>query len=123
MGGGWTGPWSHAGIGGGWIDSEHGGWSQVLSLRKKGESGAYNERILGDGDFVQAILKEADQKVARQIRAGREAGLLVKILREKCREAGVNEIELRSGSRRRAVSELRGKLCFISLPRIGYADG
>jgi hypothetical protein len=96
-----------------------GGWSQVLSLRKKGESEAYDERILGDGDFVQAILKEADQKVVRQIRARREAGLLAKIFREKCREAGINEVELRSGSRRRAVSELRRKLCFYFSRELG----
>ena len=105
-------------MGGGLIRSM-GGWSQVLSLRKKGESEAYDERILGDGDFVQAILKEADQKVVRQIRARREAGLLAKIFKEKCREAGVNEVELRSGSRRRAVSELRRKLCFYFYRELG----
>jgi hypothetical protein len=55
-------------VGGGLIRSM-GGWSQVLSLRKKGESETYDERILGNGDFVQAILEEADQMLARQIRA------------------------------------------------------
>lgn len=53
-------------VGGGLIRSM-GGWSKVLSLRQTGEREAYDERILGDGDFVQAILKEADQKLVRQI--------------------------------------------------------
>ncbi len=96
-----------------------GGWSQVLSLRKKDETEAYDERILGDGDFVQAILEEADQKLARQIRARKKAGALSKIIRECCREARVNEIELRSGSRRKAVSELRRRLCFYLYRELG----
>lgn len=32
-------------------------WSQVLSLRQRGEPEAYDERILGPGDFVQAVSK------------------------------------------------------------------
>jgi putative transposase len=98
-------------VGGGLIRSL-GGWSQVLSLRKKGESETYDERILGDGDFVQGILEEADQKLARQIRARKKAGSLSKIIKERCHEAGVKEIELKSGSQRRAVSELRKRLCY-----------
>jgi len=98
-------------VGGGLIRSL-GGWSQVLSLRKRGESETYDERILGDGDFVQGILEEADQKLTRQIRARKKAGSLSKIIKERCHEAGVKEIELISGSQRKAVSELRKRLCF-----------
>ena len=96
--------------GGGLIRSL-GGWSKVMSLRKKGESENFDERILGGGDFVQAILKEADQKLVRQIKARKKDGELTKIINERCREAGVKEVELRSGSQRRAVSELRRELC------------
>jgi hypothetical protein len=105
-------------VGGGLIRSM-GGWSQVLSLRNRGEKEAYDERILGDGDFVQAILEEADQKLARQIRARKKTGLLSEIIEERCRESGVNEVELRSGSRRKAVSELRRWLCFYLYRELG----
>jgi len=105
-------------VGGGLIRSM-GGWSQVLSLRNRGEKEAYDERILGDGDFVQAILAEADQKLARQIRARKKTGSLSIIIKERCREAGVNEVELRSGSRRMAVSELRRRLCFYLYRELG----
>jgi len=97
-------------VGGGLIRSM-GGWSKVLSLREKGEPMAYDERILGDGDFVQAILEETDQKLARQIRVRKKTGPLSKVIQEKCREAGINEVELRSGSRRKAVSEVRRRHC------------
>jgi putative transposase len=96
---------------GGGLVRSLGGWSQVLSLRQRGEPETYDERILGSGDFVQAVLEEADRKLARQIRARKKAGSLARIIKGRCREAGVNERELHSGSRRRAVSELRRSLC------------
>jgi len=105
-------------VGGGLIRSM-GGWSKVLTLRRKGESDAYDERILGDGDFVQAILKEADQKLVRQIRLRKQTGPLAKIIIERCREAGINEVELRAGSQRRAVSKLRRELCFYLNRELG----
>lgn len=43
--------------GGGLIRSQ-GGWSQVLSMRRKGLKEKADERILGSGDFVHEILKE-----------------------------------------------------------------
>ena len=105
-------------VGGGLIRSL-GGWSRVLSLRQQGEREAYDERILGGGDFVQAVLEESDQKMARQIRARKKTGSLARIIKEQCREAEVNERELRSGSRRRAVSELRRRLCFYLYRELG----
>jgi putative transposase len=41
--------------GGGLIRSK-GGWSQVVSARRRGEREEFDERILGGGDFVSAIL-------------------------------------------------------------------
>ncbi len=105
-------------VGGGLVRSL-GGWSQVLSLRQRGEPEAYDERILGSGDFVQAVLEEADRKLARQMRARKKTGALARIIKERCREAGVNERELRSGSRRRAVSELRRSLCVYFYRELG----
>ncbi len=105
-------------VGGGLVRSM-GGWSRVLSIRQQGEPEAYDERILGDGDFVQAILKEADQQSTRQIRVRKKTGSLSRLIKERCREAGVKEVELKSGSRRRGVSELRRKLCFYLSRELG----
>ena len=107
-------------VGGGLVRSM-GGWSRVLSLRRKGELEAHDDRILGDGDFVQTILEEADQKLARQIRVRKKAGSVSKIIKERCCEAGVNEVELRSGSRRKAVSELRRDICFFLNRELGIS--
>jgi REP element-mobilizing transposase RayT len=105
-------------VGGGLIRSM-GGWSKVMTLRRKGEAEAYDERILGDGDFVQTILKEADQKLVRQIKARRKTGSLAKIIKDRCRQTGINETELRAGSQRRSVSKLRQEICFYLSRELG----
>lgn len=57
--------------GGGLIRS-HGSWSAVLSMRRKKQKEESDERILGSGDFVYAILKEAEEKQLRQLKMKRE---------------------------------------------------
>ena len=53
-------------IGGGMIRSM-GGWSEVKKLREKGQDHVMSdERILGDSDFVESILSQADEKYERQ---------------------------------------------------------
>jgi hypothetical protein len=107
-------------VGGGLVRSM-GGWSRVLSLRRKGELETHDDRILGGGDFVQGILEEADHKLVRQIRARKGVRSLVEIIKEKCRDGGVNEAELRAGSRRKAVSELRREICFYLNRELGIS--
>ena len=62
-------------VGGGLVRSM-GGWSQVLSLRSRGEIGEHDSRILGGGDFVAEILKEADQRVTRYLPMKKKEALI-----------------------------------------------
>ena len=52
-------------VGGGLIRSL-GGWSDVISMRRHGGRELSDERILGNGDFVEQIIKEADDRVKQQ---------------------------------------------------------
>jgi hypothetical protein len=54
-------------VGGGLIRSL-GGWSDVLASRGRGEKQAFDQRILGDGDFVQQIFSEMDDFVKKNLR-------------------------------------------------------
>jgi hypothetical protein len=49
-------------VGGGLIRSV-GSWSEVLSLRRAKERVFTDERILGRGDFVETILRGADERL------------------------------------------------------------
>ncbi len=93
-------------VGGGLIRSL-GGWSTVISMRRHGDRDVSDERILGNGAFVEQIIKEADDLVKRQLPENSQKKLVVTIIQEICNEREVNIRELSSGSRRRFVSEAR----------------
>ena len=86
-------------FGGGLIRSL-GGWSRVLSLRGKGERVEHDSRILGGGDFVKEILREADKRLRRQMKNKEEKDSIARIIKKMCTEEGVKEEELRSGRKR-----------------------
>ncbi len=95
--------------GGGLIRSK-GGWSQVLSARRLRMQEESDERILGGGDFVSAILKETEEKTRRQLKIRRSGKAIALIINEACREEQISPVELKNGGRRTQVSALRMKI-------------
>jgi len=104
--------------GGGLIRSL-GGWSLVVSLRKTGDNIFYDERILGNTDFVGRLLKEADNKVKSQLSIKEDKLKIQEIINDKCRKEGVNIEELSSGSRRGRLSHVRGGLAIKLVEECG----
>jgi len=100
-------------VGGGLVRSL-GGWSKVLSIRSRGEEVENDSRILGSGDFVQVLMRDAEEAIARQVR-NRATKPIEEIIQRICRESGVSEREVSSGSQRRRVSEARAEIaCYLS---------
>lgn len=95
-------------IGGG-LTRSLGGWSKVDSLKSK-EPMEHDARILGSGDFVSAILKEAEKKCQRQLQTNERPRLMEELITETCREEGIDERELRMGGWRRKVSRVRARI-------------
>ncbi len=106
--------------GGGLIRSK-GGWSQVLSARRVGHKEESDERILGGGDFVNAILKEAEEKTRRQLKMRRTGRTIMTLIEEECRKERISTTELKSGSRRRKVSALRATIAKRGLDDLGLS--
>ena len=52
--------------GGGLIRSL-GRWAQVISARRHGDRELSDERILGSGEFVEQVIKEADDRLSLQL--------------------------------------------------------
>lgn len=101
-------------VGGGLVRSL-GGWSKVLSLTKsRSEEVEHDSRILGSGDFVRVVMRDAEKAIARQVR-NRETKSIEETIQRICMESGVSEKEVRSGGQRRVVSEVRTKIsCFLN---------
>jgi hypothetical protein len=98
-------------VGGGLVRSM-GGWSRVVSLRSKGVIGEHDSRILGGGDFVAEILKEAEQRVTRYLPGRKREALIRKVTQEICQEEGVGKQELIWGGKARRVSGVRAKVAW-----------
>jgi REP element-mobilizing transposase RayT len=107
-------------VGGGLIRSL-GGWSEVLALRKRDEKQAYDQRILGDGDFVQDIKSGLDELVKRNMRLSGQQIDIDELASAACKKHGISLSELRSGSRRHEISEARRTVSWIAVRELGYS--
>ena len=107
-------------VGGGLIRSM-GGWSEVLGLRRRGEKTAADERILGDGEFVETVLEEWDEIGKATLRLHGVRKSLSWLAEQICQDCGVTMEELRSGSRRRVVLSARGEFSQVAVKGFGYS--
>jgi len=108
-------------LNGGGLIRSYGGWSQVETMRRRGQKEEFDERILGSGEFVQAVLKEAEDRQVRQLRI-RHSGTTIKtIIREECAKGGISDKEIKMGSRRQLVSGIRAKIAYRSREELGLS--
>ena len=98
-------------VGGGLIRSL-GGWSQVLPLGGSREKMEHDCRILGSGDFVAGIIREAEKTVRRYLRPGEINHTIDKTIKEICIKEGIGEKEIRLGVRTRKYSRSRAKIAY-----------
>lgn len=106
--------------GGGLVRSS-GGWSQVLAMRRRGEKDAFDERILGSGDFVSDVMKEAEEAQLRQLKVKRAGKTIEELIKEECKKKGIMVAELKGGIRRWNVSEARAIIALRSREELGLS--
>lgn len=104
---------------GGGLVRSLGGWSQVRAVQRKGQREASDERILGSGDFVQAVLREAEERQLRQTTHRLRGRTIVDIIDEECGKAGINRSEITGGVRRNVVSKTRALIAWRSREELG----
>ena len=96
-------------VGGGLIRSQ-GGWSAVKAMRRSTDRELGDERILGSGEFVERIIKEAESQIRYQLPAKEHHRIIDEYIGELCKNEGISVAELRSGSRRNEVSAVRAAI-------------
>jgi len=107
-------------VGGGLIRSA-GGWSGVLALRRRGERPSSDERILGDGEFVEKVIEEWDEVGRASLRLSRVRKSLLLLAQRVCESWRVTQEELRSGSRRQVVLKAREEFAQMAVKGLGYS--
>jgi hypothetical protein len=106
---------------GGGLVRSLGGWSNVISLRRKGHKEEADERILGNGDFVHQIIKEAEDRSLRQMKFKKSGLTLAKIIEQECRKRQISQKELENGSRRSKISQARARIARRGMEEIGLS--
>jgi putative transposase len=107
-------------VGGGLVRSL-GGWSEVRALRQRGDRSACDQRILGDGEFVCAIIGRMEERLLRNLRLSQSKPEIGCVCRHVCEVYDVSAGELCSGSRRRPVVRARGALAWVAVKELGYS--
>ena len=96
-------------VGGGLIRSL-GGWSAVKSLRRSGQHELSDERILGSGEFVERIIKEAQSQIKHQLPDIELPKKIDQFIAKICKNEKVTIEELKGGSRHREACRVRTKI-------------
>jgi REP element-mobilizing transposase RayT len=99
-----------------------GGWSQVVARRRSGKKEEGDERILGSGEFIHAILKETGERELRQLKLKRSGKTIQKIITEECKKTGISPVEVMNGVRRRVVSSLRAVIALRGRTELGLSS-
>lgn len=107
-------------VGGGLIRSL-GGWSEVLALRKRKETHAFDSRILGDSDFVLEIKSDLDEVTEKNLRISGRRIDLTELCDRVCKKQNISVAELVSGSRRRALVNARRMVSWVAVHELGYS--
>jgi hypothetical protein len=104
--------------GGGLVRSV-GGWSAVQALRRGREAHTADERVLGSGEFVEAILREAERQAAGQVVQQRRP-LTPAVLAGRIGAAvGVSASTILGRSQARRAAEARHLLAYVWTERLG----
>ena len=106
-------------VGGGLLRSV-GGWSEVVSMRRRGKGMASDERILGSGGFVERVIAETEAKERETLRLRRKVPELSALLRVVAEEEGMEEKELRGPRRAREVVRVTRRFCQLAVREYGH---
>jgi hypothetical protein len=109
------------GLTGGGLIRSAGGWAGVQQLCKAGSFQKSDERILGDGDFVESVLAEADEKMTRRF-AYKSKGISLDHLQQAVATMiGIEPEELVGASKARKVTKGRILFCYLAVREMGLS--
>jgi putative transposase len=98
-------------VGGGLIRSM-GGWDHVVEMRRENAFMKSDERILGDADFVERVLREAEDRLDRRYLAKAQGLDFEKIVRRVADAMSIEPSEVLSRTKTGRSVQARGLLCF-----------
>jgi REP element-mobilizing transposase RayT len=108
-------------IGGGLVRSS-GGWAAVKTMRRDKLFQKSDERILGDGEFVEQVLAHAQEQMERKYRLQREGFDLERVAKRACDLIGITEAEIWAAGKERRRVMARSLLCYWAARELGVSQ-
>lgn len=108
-------------IGGGLLRSQ-GGWTAVRALRRAGAYQKGDERILGDGEFVDEVLSHADEQLQQKYRMQAEGYDLQKLIERVAEIMEISSEEMVAPGKDRKRTQARSMLCYWATDHLGISQ-
>jgi putative transposase len=105
-------------VGGGLVRSA-GGWAAVKTLQRSNLFQKNDERILGDGEFVEKVLSFANEKMERYYRLQVEGVDFHVVIRSAGEQTGVDPEAILSRERGRRTVQARSLACYWAAEELG----
>ena len=103
-------------MGGGLLRSV-GGWAELKEFRDLGIRIKGDERLLGSSDFVEKVLKQADEQLEEKYRLQVSVISLQGLVEKVARYYKIDPKNLMSASKERRITEARRVLCYIAVTK------
>jgi REP element-mobilizing transposase RayT len=107
-------------VGGGLVRSA-GGWAEVRALRRQKEPMMGDPRILGSGDFVAQLLRDAEAMQVAALRRGATPREIDAAIEKACARQRVTVEELQQGGRRGTLSAIRAEIARALVMTLGVS--
>lgn len=106
---------------GGGLRRSAGGWKGVYALKRAKDYWRGDERVLGDGEFVNQVLKISEEEMLKKERLKRAGWDINRVVRRVCELLSINEQEILRRSCGGKRSWARGLIAYWSSKELGIS--
>jgi len=99
-----------------------GGWKGLEELRRSGERVRADERILGGSEFVERVLRGAEEEWERASLLRKKGKDLAWLVEKVATHFGVAAESLKSASKLPTIAKARAVLCYFGVRKIGLTS-
>lgn len=96
-----------------------GGWLRLIHLRNNNQYQKADERILGDTEFVDKILQEAEEKINKQELLLRQGWNLERLAQKVCGIFNISASDLQRKGKSNAISRAKMLFCYWGHSELG----
>jgi len=107
---------------GGGLMRSAGGWANVTAMRRASLFQKSDERILGNGDFVEKVLADAQERMERRHRLKAEGFDLKKVVERVCEVLNIEKSELFAHGKGRRRVAARSLFCYWAVRELNTSQ-